>query len=102
MYSANCTWTAGMANVDSQKYTWSVDGVIVADGVLQPQEEARASQQDGVEINPQDVVTFAVLSSNQYGDSDPASATGTAPAPMPTAPTGVTMTFTEIVTPTRR
>ena len=102
MYSANCTWTAGMSNVESQKYTWMVDGQVVADGQLQPQEEARASQQDGVVINPQDVVTFAVTSVNQWGESDPASATGTAPAPMPTAPSDVAMTFTEIVTPARR
>lgn len=102
MYAANCTWNAGLNNVDSQKYIWSVDGSQVAEGQLQPQEEARSSQQDGVVINPQDTVTFVVISVNQWGESDPATATGTAPAPQPTAPSNVTMTFTELGNPARR
>lgn len=101
-YNALCTWTAGIKDVDAQVYTWIVDGSEVATGELQPNEESRASVQDGVTINPQDIVTFNVLSKNQYGESDPATATGTAPAPMPEAPTGVTMVFSEVVTPARR
>lgn len=103
MYSANCSWNAGVANVDYQLYTWSVDGNQVADGQLQPQETTRTSTQDGVTINPQDTVSFAVVSANQYGESDPATAVGTAPAPAPEAPSNVVMTFTELpAVPIRR
>ena len=96
MYSANCSWIAGINNVESQRYTWTVDGVAVAEGQLQPNEITRTSTQDGVAINPQDTVSFAVVSANQWGESDPATAVGTAPSPAPESPSNVVMTFTEL------
>ena len=96
MYAADCAWQPGMTNVDHQKYIWVIDGTEVASGQLQASENSRSSQDDGVTINPTNQVTFSVASVNQWGESDPAVATGSAPAPVPEGPSAVTMQFREV------
>ena len=92
-YAATATWTAGRDFVDSQLYTWSQAGNVLKEGTLGPTETSRDSEQDEVTVGPNENLTFAVRSKNEFGESDPVSATGTAPTPLPDGPTNVALTF---------
>lgn len=95
-YASVATWTAGRNYVDSQLYTWSQAGNVIKEGELSATASSRDSQEDGVTVGPNESLTFGVRSKNEFGESDPVSATGTAPTPLPEAPSNVTMTFRQV------